>query len=173
MYTVDTGCWRLAPAPGYNAALLSHRLGAENVFSVDVEPDLITVAKSLAAGFPLSGVVGKAQVMDAPDPGGIADGGVSTRVIPLRGEARDLAPWTAEGDHGGGDRLMLEDIFLPQPAPDKYLRAADELLRVRRMRNGQDHHVALAQQIRQTIRCQHLVHAMPLGTEVTGDLRAQ
>src|SRR2546428_643390 len=31
----------------------------------------MTVAKSLAAGFPLSGVVGKAQVMDAPDPGGL------------------------------------------------------------------------------------------------------
>ena len=36
-----------------------------------VQPDLMTVAKSLAAGFPLSGVVGKAQVMDAPDPGGL------------------------------------------------------------------------------------------------------
>jgi len=36
-----------------------------------VQPDLITVAKSLAAGFPLSGVVGKAQVMDAPEPGGL------------------------------------------------------------------------------------------------------
>ncbi len=58
--------------------------------------------------------------------GGIADGGVTTRVIPLRGEPRVLVPWSAEGDHGGGDRLMLEDIFLPRPAPDKYLRAADE-----------------------------------------------
>ena len=36
-----------------------------------VKPDLITVAKSLAAGFPLSGVVGRAEVMDAPDPGGL------------------------------------------------------------------------------------------------------
>ena len=57
--------------------------------------------------------------------GAIADGGVTTRVIPLRGEPRTLTPWTAEGDHGGGDRLMLEDIFLPSPASDKYLRAAD------------------------------------------------
>jgi hypothetical protein len=47
-------------------------------------------------------------------------------VIPLRGTPRDVAPWSAAGDHGGGDRLMLEDIFLPSPAPDKYLRAADE-----------------------------------------------
>jgi 4-aminobutyrate aminotransferase/(S)-3-amino-2-methylpropionate transaminase len=31
-----------------------------------VEPDLITVAKSIAAGLPLSGVIGKAEIMDAP-----------------------------------------------------------------------------------------------------------
>ena len=48
------------------------------------------------------------------------------RVIPLRGAGYEITPWSAEGDHGGGDRLMLEDIFLPSPAPDKYLRAADE-----------------------------------------------
>ena len=32
----------------------------------DVEPDLMTIAKSIAAGIPLSGVVGRAEVMDAP-----------------------------------------------------------------------------------------------------------
>jgi 4-aminobutyrate aminotransferase len=32
-----------------------------------VEPDLITVAKSIAAGLPLSGVLGRAEIMDAPD----------------------------------------------------------------------------------------------------------
>jgi 4-aminobutyrate aminotransferase/(S)-3-amino-2-methylpropionate transaminase len=31
-----------------------------------VEPDLIAVAKSIAAGLPLSGVLGKAAIMDAP-----------------------------------------------------------------------------------------------------------
>jgi 4-aminobutyrate aminotransferase / (S)-3-amino-2-methylpropionate transaminase / 5-aminovalerate transaminase len=36
-----------------------------------VKPDLVTVAKSLAAGFPLSAVVGRADIMDAPDPGGL------------------------------------------------------------------------------------------------------
>ena len=36
-----------------------------------VKPDLITVAKSLAAGLPLSGVIGRADVMDAPGPGGL------------------------------------------------------------------------------------------------------
>jgi 4-aminobutyrate aminotransferase-like enzyme len=37
----------------------------------DVEPDLITMAKSLAGGFPLAAVVGRADIMDAPEPGGL------------------------------------------------------------------------------------------------------
>ncbi|MDO4683685.1 MAG: 4-aminobutyrate--2-oxoglutarate transaminase [Lautropia sp.] len=36
-----------------------------------VAPDLITTAKSLAGGFPLAGVVGRAEVMDAPAAGGL------------------------------------------------------------------------------------------------------
>ena len=32
----------------------------------DVEPDLMVVAKSIAGGLPLSGVIGKAEIMDAP-----------------------------------------------------------------------------------------------------------
>jgi 4-aminobutyrate aminotransferase/(S)-3-amino-2-methylpropionate transaminase len=37
----------------------------------DVAPDLICVAKSLAGGFPLSGVIGRADIMDAAAPGGL------------------------------------------------------------------------------------------------------
>jgi len=37
----------------------------------NVEPDLITMSKSIAAGLPLSAVVGKAEMMDAPIPGAI------------------------------------------------------------------------------------------------------
>lgn len=37
----------------------------------DVSADLITIAKSLAGGMPLSGVVGRADVMDAAAPGGL------------------------------------------------------------------------------------------------------
>jgi 4-aminobutyrate aminotransferase/(S)-3-amino-2-methylpropionate transaminase len=36
-----------------------------------VAPDLITVAKSLAGGVPLSGVIGRAEIMDAPPAGGL------------------------------------------------------------------------------------------------------
>lgn len=36
-----------------------------------VAPDLITMAKSMAGGFPISAVIGKAELMDKPLPGGL------------------------------------------------------------------------------------------------------
>lgn len=36
-----------------------------------IEPDLITMAKGIAGGFPLSALVGKAEMMDAAAPGGL------------------------------------------------------------------------------------------------------
>lgn len=36
-----------------------------------VTPDLVTIAKAMAGGFPIAGVIGRAEVMDAPDPGGL------------------------------------------------------------------------------------------------------
>ena len=36
-----------------------------------IEPDLITMAKGIAGGYPLAAVVGKAEIMDAPLPGGL------------------------------------------------------------------------------------------------------
>ncbi|MDO5769253.1 MAG: 4-aminobutyrate--2-oxoglutarate transaminase [Psychrobacter sp.] len=36
-----------------------------------VEPDLMTTAKSLAGGYPISAVIGRAEIMDAPQPGGL------------------------------------------------------------------------------------------------------
>jgi 4-aminobutyrate aminotransferase/(S)-3-amino-2-methylpropionate transaminase len=42
---------------------------ASTIFGI--EPDLITLSKSLAAGFPISAVVGRADIMDAPNPGEI------------------------------------------------------------------------------------------------------
>ena len=37
----------------------------------DVEPDMITIAKSVADGLPLAGIIGKAEIMDAPTAGGL------------------------------------------------------------------------------------------------------
>jgi 4-aminobutyrate aminotransferase/(S)-3-amino-2-methylpropionate transaminase len=36
-----------------------------------IEPDLITMSKSIAAGLPISAVTGRAEIMDAPNPGEI------------------------------------------------------------------------------------------------------
>lgn len=36
-----------------------------------VEPDLVAIAKSLAGGLPLSGVIGRASLMDLPEPGAL------------------------------------------------------------------------------------------------------
>src|SRR6202142_2803299 len=37
----------------------------------DVAPDLIAIAKAIGGGFPISAVIGRADVMDAPIPGGL------------------------------------------------------------------------------------------------------
>jgi len=58
--------------------------------------------------------------------GGIDRDGVTTRIVPLRGAPRLIEPWPEEGSHGGGDAVMLRDLFLPTPPDDKFLRAADE-----------------------------------------------
>jgi predicted dehydrogenase len=58
--------------------------------------------------------------------GGIAEGGVKTRLIPLRGPATDIEPWTGEGSHGGGDKILLDTIFLPEPPDDPWIRDSDQ-----------------------------------------------
>jgi predicted dehydrogenase len=50
---------------------------------------------------------------------------ISTRVIPLRGNPEELEVWTGTGGHGGGDNVMLTEVF-GTAEPDKYKRAADE-----------------------------------------------
>jgi 4-aminobutyrate aminotransferase/(S)-3-amino-2-methylpropionate transaminase len=37
----------------------------------EIEPDIITLSKSMAAGLPISAIVGRAEIMDAPNPGEI------------------------------------------------------------------------------------------------------
>jgi 4-aminobutyrate aminotransferase/(S)-3-amino-2-methylpropionate transaminase len=80
----------IAPPPGYFQELIKicHDNGilfiadeiqsgmgrTGKMFAIEhwgVEPDLITVAKSLAAGMPLAAVVGKAEIMDVVHPWGL------------------------------------------------------------------------------------------------------
>lgn len=71
-------------------------------------------------------IVEQAGVAGADETQGkIKDDGVTTRIIPLRGDPREIEPWTGTGGHGGGDDVMLTEIFGDAPA-DKYKRASDE-----------------------------------------------
>jgi hypothetical protein len=54
------------------------------------------------------------------------EGVTRIRVLPLRAAGYDVPVWTGEGSHAGGDRVMLDDLFLPKKPVDKYLRAADQ-----------------------------------------------
>ncbi len=67
-----------------------------------VEPDLITIAKSVAGGVPLSAVIGKAEIMDAPGPAASAApmrGSPLGCAAGLRGARRD-----SRGEAAGAGR---------------------------------------------------------------------
>jgi predicted dehydrogenase len=58
--------------------------------------------------------------------GGFKPKGVTTTIIPIRGAAQPIEVWQGTGGHGGGDKVMLDELFMPNPPADKYLRAADQ-----------------------------------------------
>ncbi len=123
-----------------------------------VEADLITVAKSIAAGLPLSGVVGKAELMDAPHAGAIggtyignpvalaaalavmdvyADEDLVTRANAIGDTIRERmlawqARWRQIGDvRGLGAMLAIElvhDPVLKDPAPTLAVSVIDAAL---------------------------------------------
>ena len=60
-------------------------------------------------------------------PGAIKKEGTSIRIFPLRAPAYEVPLWpSGEGGHAGGDKVMLDDLFLLQKPTDKYLLAADQ-----------------------------------------------
>jgi 4-aminobutyrate aminotransferase/(S)-3-amino-2-methylpropionate transaminase len=120
-----------------------------------VEPDLMTVAKSIAAGLPLSGVIGRADIMDAPGDsavGGtyvgnpvaqaaalavldvIEEEGVSEHAVAIGDTMRRRmeswqARWSQIGDvRGLGAMLAIELVHDPatkEPAPDTATAVAE------------------------------------------------
>ena len=62
---------------------------------------------------------------DGSVPGALLKDESYLRIYPTREPAYEVPVWTATGGHGGGDDLLLRDIFAPGE-PDKYLRAADQ-----------------------------------------------
>lgn len=63
---------------------------------------------------------------DGTVPGELTKGNVSVTLIPAYSQARSIEPRTAKGGHGGGDPVLLADIFDPHPAPDPLGRKADQ-----------------------------------------------
>ena len=59
-------------------------------------------------------------------PHAVKSDGIYIRIYPLREPAYSVEPWRGSGGHGGGDKVMLADLFSPNPAADKYLRASDQ-----------------------------------------------
>lgn len=57
--------------------------------------------------------------------GGIKKGEAHTEIFPLRGNSYKVDLWEGKGGHGGGDDVMLDDIFNPDKKFDKYYRYAD------------------------------------------------
>jgi len=48
-----------------------------------------------------------------------------THIMPHFGPSYAVEVWTGAGGHGGGDELLLDDIFGANPPVDRYLHAAD------------------------------------------------
>jgi len=86
-----------------------------------VIPDLMTMAKSLAGGMPLSGVCGRAQIMDAPVPGALG-GTYAGNPLALASALAVLdiidAENLVERANAAGDRLRatLNDLAASTPA---------------------------------------------------------
>jgi 4-aminobutyrate aminotransferase/(S)-3-amino-2-methylpropionate transaminase len=124
----------------------------------DVEPDLVVVAKSIAGGLPLSGVVGRAAIMDDPHDGAIGgtfignpvalaaalavldvfeDEGVVARAVGVGAVIRERmhswkARWAQIGDvRGLGAMLAIELVRDPEskaPAPELTAAVIEEAL---------------------------------------------
>ncbi|MEI7908494.1 MAG: Gfo/Idh/MocA family oxidoreductase [Verrucomicrobiota bacterium] len=63
---------------------------------------------------------------DGSLPHAVKADGTYIRIYPMRAPAYEPEIWKGQGSHGGGDNVMLDDLFLPEKPLDKYLRASDQ-----------------------------------------------
>jgi predicted dehydrogenase len=63
---------------------------------------------------------------DGSVPGQFLTEDTITRIIPHFQNGYTVENWTGEGGHGGGDPVLLEQLFAADPPADPYMRAADE-----------------------------------------------
>lgn len=104
---------------GYNAALLSHRLGDQHVFAVDIEPALIDLARER-----LARIGYHPTLVTADGANGLSEHAPYDRIIATCSVPAVPWPWVEQTREGG---LILADIKLAQLAGNLVLlrRTAD------------------------------------------------
>jgi len=63
---------------------------------------------------------------DGSVPGELVPEGTKIKVFPHFQPGYEVEVWRSKGGHGGADPLMVDDLFDPAPAEDRYRRAADQ-----------------------------------------------
>jgi len=114
----------------------------------DTVPDLICTAKGIAAGLPLAGVTGRAELMDAVHPGGL---GGTYGGNPVACAAALGAIETMRADDLAGRARHLEELFRPrlEALASKYeqigdVRGRGAMLAVELVESAEDHTPNLA-----------------------------
>ena len=91
---------------GYNAALLSRRLGSENIFSIDIDPHLVNTAKSRLA------VLGYAPTLAVGDGlGGLPEHGPYDRIVATCAVSDVPLAWIDQLALGGSMLINLRGEF--------------------------------------------------------------
>jgi predicted dehydrogenase len=62
---------------------------------------------------------------DGSVPGELISEGTKIKVYPHFKSGYEVGVWQSKGGHGGGDPILLNDLFNPHLSEDKYMRAAD------------------------------------------------
>ena len=62
---------------------------------------------------------------DGSVPGELVPEGTKIKIYPHFKSGSEVPNWQAEGGHGGGDPILLNDLFSPQRTEDTYFRTAD------------------------------------------------
>jgi len=98
---------------------------------------------------------------DGATPGELIAEATRTTITPHFQAGYDVDIWKGEGGHGGGDPVLLRDIFDPHAPPDPYLRAADYRSGAWSILVGVAANLSMANG-GQPVRIQDLVHGLAL-----------
>ncbi|WP_088279475.1 4-aminobutyrate--2-oxoglutarate transaminase [Ideonella sp. A 288] len=109
-----------------------------------VAPDIITMAKSMAGGMPLSAIIGRAEIMDAPGPGGLG-GTYAGNPLACASALAVLDTFEKEGllarSQAVGDRLVagLKAIAAKHPAVIGDVRGLGAMVAIELCKGGDIH----------------------------------